>query len=128
MAVTTVEVLERAAALVAAGWTRGSYAKDAQGKDVCERAASAVTFCVLGAVRRAAWDLMGSPITGPWMPQVFYLEKCACKALTVSLDSPAKDWEGDCADWNDAPGRTAAEVEGALRAAAAAQREVDLRG
>lgn len=45
--------LDRAIALVERGWTKHAYARDAEGGNVDESAASACSWCIQGALFRA---------------------------------------------------------------------------
>lgn len=50
---------ERAFELLRAGWTRGAYARDAKGNsNVHECSSGAVSFCAIGALRRATLDTL----------------------------------------------------------------------
>lgn len=52
-----VKVLDRAAELLAKGWCRGTYARDSKGNECMTTSPKAVTFCMVGALMRAAKDL-----------------------------------------------------------------------
>jgi hypothetical protein len=86
------EVLSRAADLIEpeGAWTQGSYGRTADGSSVYYDDPNAVCFCLRGALRRV------DP-TGSWM------EYAANHRLSAA--------------WNDAFGRTQAEVVSALRQA-----------
>lgn len=52
-------IYDRAAALVVNGWTQQVYARNANGKAVSPLAKTAVQFCAAGALRRAAFEVIG---------------------------------------------------------------------
>lgn len=82
-------------------WTQGASARDRTGKEVLSRSPKAVCWCALGAIGRAASSLGQSPY--------------------VSVREFEAFIESEVSDWNDALGRTQAEVVQALRDAAKAQ-------
>src|SRR5215467_9820036 len=53
------KILTRAAELVVMGWTRGTAARDAEGRKVRSTAPAATTWCVVGAIGRALYELVG---------------------------------------------------------------------
>src|SRR5215467_4356012 len=53
------KILTRAAELVVMGWTRGTAARDADGRKVPATALEAVAWCVVGAIDRALCELVG---------------------------------------------------------------------
>ena len=55
------QVIARALKLVSdeQTWTRGSFARNAQGRPCPIRSSEAVRFCAVGALSRAAYDLLG---------------------------------------------------------------------
>lgn len=55
--VTAADVLERAAALVRQGWTRGWYARDEYDAEVGAAEATACKWCLVGAISRARTEL-----------------------------------------------------------------------
>lgn len=55
-----------AAALIKDGWTQDVYARNANGKAVSPLAKTAVKFCAAGALRRAAYDVIGDE-TEAWV-------------------------------------------------------------
>lgn len=88
----TVLILRAAKGLLETkGWTQGSYAKDAEGNRVPPELAQATCFCALGAVRAA-------PYAGGRM-----------QAMIALLRAIGPEWS-NVPDFNDARGRTAAEV------------------
>lgn len=96
------DVLLRAAGLVQRGWSRGAFARFADGTTADPHARDAEAWCALGALRRASG-----------------------KGVSI-YDAADFLWrqiqDGQCirgvAEWNDAPERTQAEVVAALRSAA----------
>lgn len=90
------------------GWTQGALARNRKGEWVSESQKSAVCFCAMGALWRAARDEVGPTFSH------FDVDP-ASEALEAVI--------GDhVADWNDELGRTADEVVTALRKAAAIAR------
>lgn len=85
---TDRDILIRARALVARGWTQRTNARDETGRPTDPRGPDAVCWCLSGAVHRVAPDAA----------------RHAYQLLCKALDSP---W---AVDWNDTPGRTQAEV------------------
>jgi hypothetical protein len=83
--------LREAKALVAKGWTRGDWAKDAQGEPVFEREPEAVCWCASGALFAASEAGFASAGV---LHDVF---SQANEIETISV-------------WNDAPERTQSEV------------------
>ena len=55
-------MIHRALALIAVQetWTRGTLARDAQGAPTSPFAPDAVRFCAIGALRNAAFQIMGN--------------------------------------------------------------------
>ena len=84
-------------------WTQGNMAVDADGHLCMPRGRDAVCWCALGAIARS------SPSHGVSMDAVGLL-RLHLKGSRIS-------------EWNDAPGRTQAEVVSALRAAAGKGKE-----
>jgi hypothetical protein len=103
--VTGADALHRAADLLEEfGWTSGKLCRDSDGKGLSDaRDPSAVSFCVSGAMGRAAMDLGGG--TALWDD--------AFRILHQRLGAGP-------VEWNDRLGRTKAEVVSALRSAAEA--------
>jgi hypothetical protein len=95
--------LDEARALIERGWCQGWFAKDARGNNCMEYRPEAVCWCMGGALFKVgapdAVDLLRRVIGG--------------------------DWDG-IADFNDAPGRTQAEVIDAFKRAAELARAGDL--
>ena len=109
-ALSVSEVLSRAADLLEkpGAWTQWAYGRDIFGdveEDGSEMPTDPVCFCVQGAIGQ----VMGErPYGAPIYPVI--------GALADHLGVPAVD----VPVWNDAPGRTQAEVVSALRAASEA--------
>lgn len=100
--VTTVEVLRKARELVAAGWTQGHYALDADGKVTEDSSPTACKFCMAGALFR---------VTNSQADEVWREARRALKAAI-----------GDTlVSFNDAPKRTQDEVVDAFDRAIAAE-------
>jgi hypothetical protein len=89
--VNTLEGLKKARALIEAGWTQDTWARDAEGEPVWPESEDAVCFCTRGAVRAATrWN-------GPERYAMFEL-------LEGEIPS------GMIAQWQDSPERTKEEV------------------
>lgn len=93
---TTLEILKAARERVAKGWTQGEVARDAAGLAVGSISQDAVCWCSLGALNGAlgpgeSWD--------GWSDAKKLLRIAAGIYDNISI-----------VDWNDAPGRTQAEV------------------
>jgi hypothetical protein len=80
-------------------WTQGAYARDEMGTVVTPESASAVSFCLLGAVRRCYGGSSGG-MTKAW---------ARLKAELGGHD------HGFTVIWNDLPGRTFGEVKALLK-------------
>lgn len=104
---TPREVLLKAAALVERGWTQHEMARDRVGNKVSPISDTAVCWCALGAAKRVA-----DGHTHPYSH--------ARDALYAHLFAHPDSGDGPdpVTTWNDAPGRTQAEVVAALKAAA----------
>jgi hypothetical protein len=88
---TIKEVLIEARKKVEQGWTQGVYARLANGTPASLTESDATCWCTSGAIYASL------------MPQTFAFE-----ARRVFID--ANDLAVGIAEWNDAPGRTQAEV------------------
>jgi hypothetical protein len=87
---TVADDLRAARALVEKGWTQGAYARTKTGKECPDRSLHAKCWCASGAIWRVcAHDGIG------------FSE--AHKQLSAAINKPIPYW-------NDAPGRTQAEV------------------
>lgn len=97
---TTVEVLQKARALLEQGWCQDHHAEDAEGAPVPHYSERAACFCLDGALCRVT-----SPDTG-WKRSPVY------EAATDLLSEVAHELEEGCdfIDFNDMYGRTQAEV------------------
>lgn len=90
-----VAVLREARKLLDRGWCQGALALDDKGSKIYEKSPAACRWCLLGAIGAASnWRHAPS--------------KKAISMLRVSTE-----WEQP-ANWNDAPGRTQAEVLAAV--------------
>ncbi|MGI4744926.1 MAG: DUF6197 family protein [Janthinobacterium lividum] len=100
---TVAEVLDAAADLLTSegAWTQGAQARRADGKQVMADGPNAVCWCLIGATEAADPEYFGTDAD-----RVLY------HLLGV-----------DIVEWNDAPGRTQAEVVAKLREAATLARE-----
>jgi len=104
---TITSLLNAAADLLAqpGAWTQGAYARDMFGSDVGSQwSDDAVCFCVMGALNQVREAQHDAVILG-----------------SLSHAIRAVNGGYPIAEWNDAPGRTQAEVVAALRAAASNQ-------
>lgn len=90
---TTKEILAEARELIAKGWTQGTPARNADGDDCGVYESEAQCFCSLGALWRAAGGI------GVAVDAANALRAGATGSLASSISF-----------WNDAPGRTQAEV------------------
>lgn len=54
---TTKQLLLEATKVLESGWTKGAYARDAEGKGVVSISNSAVSWCALGALEKVASSL-----------------------------------------------------------------------
>jgi hypothetical protein len=126
------KLLLRAAELVAAGWTRGTAARDASGQKVRSTAPQASAWCVVGAVDRALCELWSLDVYALLGLEVDAYDTASCSlAVQRALRRPLQRVLGrrDLAHWNDhgCPGPAAAER--LLReAAATAARSCDCSG
>jgi hypothetical protein len=114
-------ILDRAADILMGpdAWTQGAMGRDEFGAELeIDRLDCAMCFCAVGALH----------VARP-MPNLDVLTSMAAVQMAMSLG-----WQDDghrlpgdaIAAWNDEPGRTVAEVIGAMRASAIASREVGL--
>lgn len=104
----TRDVLRRAKEYVSRGWCQHSPACDNVGFAVVPHDVKAVSWCVTGAVERAIFDVHGEarPPEGGWgvgghRYRIARKIKPVIAALMQTDDEPG---------WNNAPGRTQAEV------------------
>lgn len=104
MSDTIADILERAAARVERGWTQDAFARDTNGLECSVFSEHAIAWCLAGAV-----DAETS------MRAAVFLE-----AIGAAIGM-------DAVTWNDAPGRTQAEVVTALREAARLAREREVK-
>lgn len=88
------QILQEARNLIAAGWTKGTFARNADGQAVPNDSKSAQCFCTIGAIRRVADH--GSEPLGPYLEAVVAVRQAAG---TRNIPS-----------WNDNSNRTKEEV------------------
>lgn len=104
------EALEKARALIAQGWTKGSFARDASGIARNARSHSAVSFCAIGALIHAV-----TPSD--------YFQSLECEDL---LDQALPDgYEEGIICYNDAEGRTQEDILALYDRAIARAKEVE---
>jgi hypothetical protein len=60
-------VMERAIKLVEAGWTQHTYARNKEGTCVNWRSEVANSFCAMGAILRAAHEVLGEDQSAGWI-------------------------------------------------------------
>ena len=94
---TELEIWREARALLAQGWCQCDYAQRADGRAVWVDDPTAVRWCLVGAILRARQSR--------WVPLV---------SLTVP-SGRRRRWQ-DAQSWNDASGRTQAQVLAAVDA------------
>src|SRR5579862_6816673 len=100
---TVAAVLARARTLIEGGWTQGAFARDARGFAVEATECDAVTFCMIGAIEKAAGQLWPHEHLLALMVDT---EEDAKKVL--ARDPELADYS--LSSYNDAQGRTQAEV------------------
>lgn len=108
------KILLRAAELVAMGWTRMTAARDAQGQRVRSTAPQATAWCVVGAIDRALYELLGVDVYELLGLDVDAYDTAPCPLTSVrEFRRPPQRVLGrpDLAIWNDfvCPGPAAAE-------------------
>ena len=96
----TIQVLERAAELVEQGWTQGVVARTPSGNECDFYSSQACAWCAIGALDRGCHEIGIS---------AFFVSHLKLQIATGE--------RGTIADWNDAPGRTQADVVSAFRRA-----------
>ena len=108
----TINILERAAALVRVGWTQMAFARDAEGRICGESDDVACQWCMTGALERA---IEAVPGVAPSLAQAnAYGAVCTAIRRCESIPSEAAV---RIPTWNDQPGRTKGEVLAVLRTA-----------
>ena len=122
------KLLLRAAELVAMGWTRGTAARDATRKKVRSTAPQATTWCLVGAVDRALYELLNLDVYAMLGLEVEAYDTAPCPSEVLrALRRPVQRVLGrrDLAHWNDhvCPGPAAAEQ--LLREAAAERSPIE---
>ena len=93
-------IFRKAAMLIKKGFTKGSFARNAEQEAVTPHNPSACSFCTMGAIRNASGFHPATPLLN-------YAES--------ELQRTNKEATGFIAGWNDAPDRTKEEVVGFLR-------------
>ncbi len=94
-----LEVLRGARVLIAQGWTQRSFARDSTGSTVEPSDPAACVWCLLGALGFAGLP-QGRAGYGSG----------AFVTSAIAMRDPEKRLPGSLASWNDAEGRTQAEV------------------
>lgn len=102
------QLLARAEELLTKGWTQKEYARDAMYLPAFWAGDTATCWCLSGALRRAAIDVVASPRDYQDAAQVIYRSE---GMLTIP-------------EWNDHPDRTQEEVLGVVRRARVAMEQV----
>jgi hypothetical protein len=116
------KLLLRAADLVAIGWTRGTAARDATGQKVRSTAPQATSWCVVGAVDRALYELWGLDVYALLGLEVDAYDTAPCPVEVLrALRRPLQHVLGrpGLAHWNDHGCPSAAAAEQLLWEAAA---------
>jgi hypothetical protein len=96
---TTLGFLVAARAKIAQGWTQRVYARDARDRAVMYDSPAATCWCLNGALASLAW-------TGPDPELVEAYRLVRAAAVGDGAEFPFEK----SVKWNDAPGRTQAEV------------------
>ncbi len=115
------KILTRAAELVAQGWTRGTAARDAEGRKVRSTAPEAATWCVVGAIDRALYELVGVDVYQMlgFDVDTYDTAPCPLPAMLALRRGPERMLaRRDLARWNDTVCPNGATAELVLRTAA----------
>ncbi len=115
------KIVTRAAELLAMGWTRGTAARDAEGRKVRSTAPAATTWCVVGAIDRALYELVGVDVYQVlgFDVDAYDTAPCPLPAVHGLRLGPARVLGcADLARWNDTACPNAATAELVLRTAA----------
>ena len=108
-------VLGRAGELLKnGGWCRNAWALDAEGEEVGSLCPSAAAWCTAGATNRAMADLGFSRL-----PERHEIERAVSAAVAQALPAEFAGQAAGAVRYNDAAGRTKAEVTAAVDRAAA---------
>lgn len=91
------DLLIRARELIEKGWCQGAYAKDADGESVGATAQGATAFCIRGAILAVG-------------PLDYAVRAPAYNLLENIVDQITQSPCDSLAGYNDAPGRTHAEI------------------
>ena len=79
------EVVARALALLRAGWVEGTWAADAEGRNVAWHSNRATQFCAEGAIKRAVRDVLGQYRNGgPRLARTVLRGLCQCESAEVA--------------------------------------------
>lgn len=93
------KIIKEARKLIEKGWTQRAYAKDSR-EDICDpHYQGARSFCLLGALKRAAKDEYSPDAHLPYDDTV--------REIFLPLGFKCPD---EVVDWNDRPDRTKTEV------------------
>ena len=103
---TASELLTHARALIAKGWTQGTYARDEEGNKVSRDDGKAITFCTYGALYWAQEKGNELSYGRAFGEAVDLLKDC----LPEPDESVEDGWNGDLVRYNDWEGRTQDEV------------------
>jgi len=105
-----IEVLTRARELVRAGWEQGVSARDENGNVCGPLDARAATFCALGAIDRAADEVLGRPRTRGVGITADVVQLSVNAAAVLREEIEFQYGEVQVSSWNDFEARTVAEV------------------
>ncbi len=109
MAPRTIAILRGARALLARGICRDAFARDERGETVATCAAEARAWSPVGALYRAAVDVVPRPAS-PYRERWEAIDE-ACAVLAAALPGGREEWARTALTrWGDAPGRTQREV------------------
>ena len=99
-------------------WTKGQFARGADGKKRHYLDDDAVCWCVNGAIYKAAHELIGEAekLIGPSKNRrLVSLDGASIAAISAVNRRAIAEGYACAADWNDAPDRTQIQVASALR-------------
>ena len=120
----TNAILGRASDLIKRGWTQGKMARDAHGNVTTSVSPNAARFCLVGAVRRAAFDVTGVDVAtvddgSGWFDEPEHRRVAASayhdamerviRAVSESYNARRRRALTET-EWNDDPGRKIGEV------------------
>lgn len=101
----TLEILQRARQLVAAGWVKGKYATNASGREVPIDNYDAVCFCLRGALVRSGQEHCDTAYLRGVKPYELARDLVNQE---IAKERPASYWTA--IEFNDAPWTTHADV------------------